>query len=490
MGSKGGGGGASAPKIQIPELFGGGPGGINNAFQPLGTYSSQTLPSLLGLYNWASNIATGGNVAQPDWSPASTGWLDLGTGNRTFAPFTGTGGTNPMLAGGGTGGGSGQNNLLGPLLSGAEGGIGAETNLAQQFANLTNGGADVFNQFKTQGQNIFNQGVGAFNTGTQMLNRAQNKGLFPAQQAMIDQAVASQQAAVQQQLGTEGLGSSTVAQQLKGQIKLSGAAAAGQLVQGNIQLGESEQGIGLEGEQLGTQINQTLYNEFAGIAGQNAGLQSQMWQEAMQGMGAFGTMLNATLQPFGYSLKSQEDVLQANMEEAQLQLQAQTGANQAAQAGFSSMLGGLGSLLGGGGGGGSGGLLGGLGGLLGTAGTAGSLPEMAAGATSVATPELATAGTGILGALGGAGSSIGGIISALGAIFACKIAQTVYGIDDLRWILFREYLLFRAPKPFRRAYVRNAGRVSSFLRNRPLLKGVIKRFMDVLIWYDKATRTV
>ena len=483
-----GGGHASAPQIQIPSGISG-PGSFSgNIFNPLGTYSSQTLPSLLGLYNWASDIATGGNVAQPDWSPTPTGNLVLGHGNPTFAPFTGTGGTgvfgpngpsggtNPMLAGGGTGG---QSSILGPLLSGVEGGIGAETNLAQQFANLTNGGANVFGQ----GQSILDM-------GNQMVNQARNKGLFPSQQAMIDQAVASQQAAVQQQLGTEGLGSSTVAQQLKGQIKLSGAAAAGQLVQGNIQLGESEQGIGLEGEQLGTQINQTLYNEFAGIAGQNAGLQSQMWQEAMQGMGAFGTMLNATLQPFGYSLKSQEDVLQANMEEAQLQLQAQTGANQAAQAGFSSMLGGLGSLLGGGGGGGSGGLLGGLGGLLGTAGTAGSLPEMAAGATSVATPELATAGTGILGALGGAGSSIGGIISALGAIFACQIAQTVYGIDDLRWLLFREYLLFRAPKPFRSAYVRNAGRVSSFLRNRPVLKRVIKRFMNVLIWYDKATRTV
>jgi len=379
-----------------------------------------------------------------------------------------------MLPGGGTGGG--QNSLLGPLLSGVEGGIGAETNLAQQFANLTNGGANVFNQ----GQSILGM-------GNQMVNQARNKGLFPSQQAMIDQAVASQQAAVQQQLGTEGLGSSTVAQQLKGQIKLSGAAAAGQLVQGNIQLGESEQGIGLEGEQLGTQINQSLYNEFAGIASQNAGLQSQMWQEAMQGMGAYGTMLNATLQPFGYSLRSQEDVLQANMEEAKLQLQAQTDQNQAAQAGFSSMLGGLGSILGGQGG--SGGLIGGLGSLFGSgiggagAGAFGTVGGLASGAASAGA-------AGSLGTLGGIGGSLGGIISALGAIFACQIAQTVYGIDDLRWLLFREYLLFRAPKPFRRAYVRNAGRVSSFLRNRPVLKRVIKRFMNVLIWYDKATRTM
>jgi len=373
---------------------------------------------------------------------------------------------------------------LGPFLTGAEGGIGAETNLAQQFANLTNGGANIYNE----GQGVFNQGVGAFNTGTQMLNRAMNKGLFPSQQAMIDQAVASQQAGVQQQLSSEGLGSSTVAQQLKGQIKLSGAAAAGQLIQGNMQLAESEQGLGLEGEQLGfqgaqlgSQINQSLFNEFSGIASQNAALQSQMWQEAMQGMGAYGTMLNATLQPFGYSLRSQEDVLQANMQEAGLQLQAQTAQNQASQAGFSSMMGGLGSLLGGGGGGGGGGLLGGLGGLLGSAGGAGSV---GAGALGMG----ADLGIGAGGAATG-GSAIIGAIGALFSIF-CQVAITVYGFDDLRWVQFREYLLFRAPKPLRKAYVRNAAWFSRFIKHRPILKGVIKRFMDVAIWYDKATRTL
>src|SRR5215469_6737527 len=479
-----GGGHASAPQIQIPSGISG-PGSYSgNVFDPLGRYSSQTLPSLLGLYNWASDIATGGNVAQPDWSPTPTGNLVLGHGNQTFAPFTGTGGTNPMLPGGGTGGGSNQSSILGPFLTGAEGGIGAETNLAQQFANLTNGGANIYNE----GQGVFNQGVGAFNTGTQMLNRAMNKGLFPSQQAMIDQAVASQQAGVQQQLSSEGLGSSTVAQQLKGQIKLSGAAAAGQLIQGNMQLAESEQGLGLEGEQLGfqgaqlgSQINQSLFNEFGGIASQNAALQSQMWQEAMQGMGAYGTMLNATLQPFGYSLRSQEDVLQANMQEAGLQLQAQTAQNQASQAGFSSMMGGLGSLLGGGGGGGGGGLLGGLGGLLGSAGGAGSV---GAGALGMG----ADLGIGAGGAATG-GSAIIGAIGALFSIF-CQVAITVYGFDDLRWVQFREYLLFRAPKPLRKAYVRNAAWFSQFIKPRPILKGVIKRFMDVAIWYDKATRTL
>src|SRR5215472_15457118 len=433
-----GGGHASAPQIQIPSGISG-PGSYSgNVFDPLGRYSSQTLPSLLGLYNWASDIATGGNVAQPDWSPTPTGNLVLGHGNQTFAPFTGTGGTNPMLPGGGTGGGSNQSSILGPFLTGAEGGIGAETNLAQQFANLTNGGANIYNE----GQGVFNQGVGAFNTGTQMLNRAMNKGLFPSQQAMIDQAVASQQAGVQQQLSSEGLGSSTVAQQLKGQIKLSGAAAAGQLIQGNMQLAESEQGLGLEGEQLGfqgaqlgSQINQSLFNEFSGIASQNAALQSQMWQEAMQGMGAYGTMLNATLQPFGYSLRSQEDVLQANMQEAGLQLSAQTAQNQAAQAGFSSMMGGLGSLLGGQGG--SGGLIGGLGSLFGSgiggagAGAFGTVGGLGAGAASAGA-------AGSLGTLGAGGGSA--IIGAIGALFSvfCQVAITVYGFDDLRWVQFRE----------------------------------------------------
>jgi hypothetical protein len=380
-------------------------------------------------------------------------------------------------------------------LSGAEGGIGAETNLAQQFANLTNGGANIFNQ----GQGIFNQGQGAFNTGTQMLNQARNKGLFPAQQAEINQAVASQQAALQQQLGSEGLGQSTVAKQLAGQVKLSGAAAAGQLIQGNIQLAEGEQGVGLEGEQLGfqgeqlgTQVNQALYNEFAGIASQNAALQQQTWNEAMQGMGAFGTMLNATLQPFGYSMKTQEDVLQANVSEADLQAKMSADQAQAAQQGFSSMMGGLGALFGQGGSGGSGGILGGLGGLLG--GGSGGLGAAAGGwganiAEGVGGTALAGSG-GLGGAIGGLGGSIGGLISALGAVFACQVAMAVYGISDPSWIKFREYLLFRSPKWFRRLYVSNAFWFSGYIKTRPRLRGFIRLLMDVAIWYDSATRKI
>ena len=514
---KSGGGGASTPKIDIPQALGSGQGSMYaNTFGPLGTYASQTLPSLLGLYNWASNLATGGNVAQADWSPAKTGTLDLANA-QTFAPFTGTGGSNPMLpgGGGGGGGGSGQSALLGPFLSGAEGGIGAETNLAEQFANLTNGGANIYNQGQNvfnQGTNVFGQGQNILGMGNQMVNQARNKGLFPSQQAMIDQAVASQQAALQQQLGTEGLGSSTVAQQLKGQVQMSGAAAAGQLIQGNIQLGEAEQGIGLQGEQLGfqgeqlgfqgeqlgTQVNQALYSEFAGIASQNAALQAQTWQEAMQGMGAYGTMLNATLQPFGYAMKTQEDVLQANETEAGLQLQAQTGAAQASQAGFSSLMGGLGSLLGSGGSGGSGGLLGGLGSLFGAG--SGGLGASAGGfganiAQGIGGTALAGSG-GLGGALGGIGSAIGGagssVIGAIGVLFSvfCRVAMTVYGDEDPRWILFREYLLFRAPKPVRWLYVRNAFWFSGYIKNRPWTKKVLKWVMDALIWYDKATRTI
>jgi hypothetical protein len=490
-----------------------------NTFGPLGTYASQTLPSLLGLYNWASNLATGGNVAQADWSPAKTGTLDLANA-QTFAPFTGTGGSNPMLpgGGGGGGGGSGQSALLGPFLSGAEGGIGAETNLAEQFANLTNGGANIYNQGQNvfnQGTNVFGQGQNILGMGNQMVNQARNKGLFPSQQAMIDQAVASQQAALQQQLGTEGLGSSTVAQQLKGQVQMSGAAAAGQLIQGNIQLGEAEQGIGLQGEQLGfqgeqlgfqgeqlgTQVNQALYSEFAGIASQNAALQAQTWQEAMQGMGAYGTMLNATLQPFGYAMKTQEDVLQANETEAGLQLQAQTGAAQASQAGFSSMMGGLGSLLGQGGLGslfgagatGSGAAAGtGLSGSMWGGSTIGSI----LGSSGIGTAGGAGAAGGLGGALGGIGSAIGGagssVIGAIGVLFSvfCRVAMTVYGPEDPRWILFREYLFFRAPKPLRLLYVKNAFWFSGYIKNRSWTKKVLKWVMDVLIWYDKATRTI
>jgi hypothetical protein len=279
---------------------------------------------------------------------------------------------------------------------------------------------------------------------------------------------------------------------------MSGAAAAGQLVQQNISLAEGEQQLGLSGQQTGAgiqeagtqlanQVGQALFNEYASIATQSGALQAQMWQQAMQGEGAIGNLMNSTLNAFGYSMKTQEDVLQANESSAQLQAGIQSQAAQMQAQGSSSLMSGLGSLLGQGGGS-SGGLLGGLGSLLGTTGASSAITGV--GANGLAVAGGAAGGSGLLGALGGAGgSAIGAIGTALTFIF-CQVAVSVYGIEDPHWFLFREYLLFRAPRSLRCAYVKNASWVSALVRKHVWIKRTIKCLMNFAIWYDSATREI
>jgi hypothetical protein len=195
-----------------------------------------------------------------------------------------------------------------------------------------------------------------------------------------------------------------------------------------------------------------------------------------------GQMMQQTVNAFGYSLQTQQDIEQVATANAQLQASTnQTNAGIASQQASSSasMFAGLGQLLGGSGG--SGGLLGGLGGILGSTGTAGSIGTLAADGSAVGTTALATSGSGILGAASGLISGIG---SALGALL-CEVARTVYGVDSPDWLLFRDWILFRAPKLVRTAYVVHAYRVSRWIKGRPSICGLIRRVMNIILYVDK-----
>lgn len=391
---KGGGGGASAPHIQIPSAISGPNSLGTNVFNPLGTFASEEMLGLGGLSNWAANLATGGNVQTSGGLP-STGWL--GGGNtQTFAPFTSSGTTGGGGAGaGGTGGSflSGLNSQqLGPFLA----------NAVQNLLNAQGTTAAL----QTPANTLLTQGGQELSTGNTMLSQATGKqGLFPSQQAMIDQAVQTQQTDIGQQLAREGLGNSTLLQSLKGQAALSGAAAGGQLIQGNIQLAQTEQQLGAAATGAGAEIENAMFQQFSSIASMSSALQQSLWSQAMQGYGMMGNFMNGVLNSFGYTLKTQEDVLQANETYAKDQLDAAqiNEQAQAAQAqGFSSMLGGLGSLLGGGGGsggGGLGGLFSGLGSLLGIGGGAAGV----IGAGSAAGGAAAASGVGLDTAITAAG---------------------------------------------------------------------------------------
>jgi hypothetical protein len=290
-----------------------------------------------------------------------------------------------------SGGLMGQQNL-GPLLSTEWQNILGEENVAGQIPGIQAQTAAINADIK-QGENMLSQAV---NSPT---------GLTPQQQAYVDQATKSGQAQIAQQLGSEGLTSSTQNALLQEEVAQSGAATAGQLQQGNIQLLQAAQKLALGGQELSLGEQDMLFNQLGQIAQQAGGFQSMMYQEALQGYGLLGQFFNMMLAPMGMNMQGYGDMLNAESAVAsdQTQLEAAQLQAQQSQAGMmGGLFQGLGSLLGGGGGGGGGGgLLGGLGGLFGAgAGAAGGLAAAGgAGATA--------AGIGAVGA--GAGEAIAAV---------------------------------------------------------------------------------
>lgn len=256
------------------------------------------------------------------------------------------------------------------------------------------------------------------------------EGLFPAQQAMIEQARQSEETQLASTLGGAGLGRSTQLDQLKGAADLASAATAGQLQQGNIQaaeqvlsgalgqqagaqktlgvsqtqqasaqaqyeaaqkqvglgqaeatqaqqqvaLGQAETaqaqkqvGLGQTEEQVAQQsytlqqaadkltlAGQTLLageqkqltDELASITSESSSLQKQFWDEAMQGYGVMGSIIQGASQSYGYSIDAYKSILSEMEQHTATASQAQTAANQADQQGTSDLFSALGKLLG------------------------------------------------------------------------------------------------------------------------------------------------
>ena len=73
-------------------------------------------------------------------------------------------------------------------------------------------------------------------------------------------------------------------------------------------------------------------------------------------------------------------------------------------------------------------------------------------------------------------SSMGGF---MGGIFGkCWVAREVYGEDNPKWLIFREWLASSAPKWFLNLYVKYGERFAAFIRNKPILKSIIRIWMD------------
>jgi hypothetical protein len=386
--------------------------------------------------NWATDIATGGN--SQSFSPWTTQNSPYGFGptdpNHSYAgygstgqvnlPFSssypgqsGTPGSQSATPGAqsayNTQGGIEEANysgILGPYLGAQANALNSEgytADLEGQAASMAPAG--LFGNAITAGTgnsvtagldgNAVTAGLNnpvtaglAGNAVTAGNNLDPTTGLYADQQALIDAQVQSGQAALNQQLGSEGLTSSTQGAELNSEIGLQGAATGGQLIQQNIALAQNaqqqsaadqaaaqeantqfaqtaqqqsvaDQAAAQEAnttfqqnaQSLNTQYSQSAqqlqeagltatYGMFSGLATQDSQQQAQMWQEAMQGQGQLGAYLNNILSTYGMDMQGAQISEQGNAANSQVQEAASAASAGGGSSGGGSS--GLGSLIG------------------------------------------------------------------------------------------------------------------------------------------------
>ena len=80
------------------------------------------------------------------------------------------------------------------------------------------------------------------------------------------------------------------------------------------------------------------------------------------------------------------------------------------------------------------------------------------------------------------GSMAGGIGSLLsGAAALCWVAREVYGADNPRWLVFREWVVNEAPGWFRRLYIKHGEAFAEFIKDKPLIKRAVRFGMDLIV---------
>ena len=86
------------------------------------------------------------------------------------------------------------------------------------------------------------------------------------------------------------------------------------------------------------------------------------------------------------------------------------------------------------------------------------------------------------GALGGlsklATAPVTGGGSLVGNLFPCWVAREIYGKDNPKWMIFRNWMLNYGPVWFKNLYLKHGERFAAFISNKPLLKKIIRKWMD------------
>jgi hypothetical protein len=76
------------------------------------------------------------------------------------------------------------------------------------------------------------------------------------------------------------------------------------------------------------------------------------------------------------------------------------------------------------------------------------------------------------------GAIIGGAMQGIGSAIGCWVAREVYGADNIRWMLFREWMLNDSPAWFRKLYIKHGEQFALWVANKPRIKNLIRKFMD------------
>ena len=79
---------------------------------------------------------------------------------------------------------------------------------------------------------------------------------------------------------------------------------------------------------------------------------------------------------------------------------------------------------------------------------------------------------------GGVKDLAGGFGALAGAGLLCWVAREVYGIDNPKWMQFREWMLTKASDNLRNFYIEYGERIAESIRNKPKIKAIIRKWMD------------
>jgi hypothetical protein len=68
-----------------------------------------------------------------------------------------------------------------------------------------------------------------------------------------------------------------------------------------------------------------------------------------------------------------------------------------------------------------------------------------------------------------------------GGIGKCWVAQEVYGIYNIKWIIFRDWLYSEGPYWLQNTYNRYSEGFASWISDKPVIKTVIRKLMDIVV---------